>query len=275
MRSVSRLLLILVLAAAAVTASGGDFTFVVMADPQIGFTNGNTDLTPEMDNFRKGIEQMNKLKPAFVIIAGDLVQSAHDPKQIRAFWQVAGEINPDIPLHLVAGNHDVGAATARSLRSYGKLFGPDHYAFTYGNSAFIVLDSVLIREPTADPSLRAEQRKWFEEQLATARDRKAAHVFVIAHHPWFVTSPDEPDDYYNTPLSVRREYLDLMKQYGADYALSGHLHHEASAKYDGIRLIATASVGKALGSDPVGFRVIRVVADRVEQEYVALSRPNR
>jgi len=270
-RSVSRLLLILVLAAAAVTASGGDFTFVVMADPQIGFTNGNSDLTPEMDNFRKGVEQVNKLKPAFVIIAGDLVHNAHDPKQIRAFWQVARQISPDIPLHLVAGNHDVGAATACSLRSYGKLFGPDHFAFSYGNSAFIVLDSSLIKEPTADPSLRAEQRKWFEEQLAAARDRKAAHIFVIAHHPWFVKTPDEPDNYDNIPLAARRECLDLMKQYGVDYALAGHLHREASTRYETIALIATASVGKALGPDPVGFRVVRVCGDRVEQVYYPLS----
>ena len=113
-----------------------DFTFIQIADTQLGMTNGNHDMVPEIENFNKAVDHINRLKPAFVIISGDLINSDHNPKQIRAFWNIAHKISPDIPLYLMPGNHDIGKANEANINSYRKLFGKDYYSFSYKGDEF-------------------------------------------------------------------------------------------------------------------------------------------
>lgn len=265
-------LCLLALCTGAMCADKNAFFFVQLADTQIGFTKGNEDLSPEINNFRKAVAQVNRLKPAFVIISGDLVNTAHDPKQIRAFWQVARDIDHSIPLYLVSGNHDVAPCSADDERSYIRLFGRSYYSFDYQGSSFIVLDSSVIHYPEADSGIREAQRAWFEDALISAGKSKPNHIFVLTHHPWFVTSPDETDTYDNIPLTQRRGYLSTMDRVGADYALAGHFHKEASAKSSTLNVIVTCAVSKGLGKDPEGFRIVKVYKDRVEHEFYALDK---
>lgn len=65
------------------------FWFVQMADTQLGFSSGNKDPAPEIANFHKAVEWINQVKPAFVVISGDLINHPRDATQIAAFWQVA------------------------------------------------------------------------------------------------------------------------------------------------------------------------------------------
>lgn len=271
MKKLFALFFVFILLATAVMAKDAGFTFVQLADTQLGFTNNNKDLKPEIDNFTKAVEQINKLKPAFVVISGDLLNNAHDPKQTRVFWDIAYKIDPKIHLYLVAGNHDIGSPTAENVQSYEKLFSKDHYSFSYDNSYFIVLDTNLIKEPDADPKLRDEQFKWFESELAAARAKNPDHIFVLTHHSWFLASPDENDEYFNISKTERQKYLELMKRYDVEYALAGHYHREAIAKDGKLNMITSSAVSRALGKDPVGLRVFRVTKVNVENTYYALD----
>lgn len=267
-------LLVLLLAACVNSAPAdkdGGFFFVQIADPQIGFSTANRDLTPDIESFQKAVRHINRLKPAFVVISGDLINTAHNPKQIRAFWRVARQIRPDIPIHLVAGNHDVELGTEAEVRSYRRLFGEDYYSFSYRGSEFIVLDSSVIHYAESDPDLRRAQRSWFEAELAAARRRNPAHIFILTHHPWFVDKPEEDDSYFNIPQTQRRDYLALMERYGVDFAVAGHRHEEALGRVGKLTMITTSALSKALGQDPLGFRVFRVYDDRVEHRYYALD----
>lgn len=261
---------VLLVCAFASTAADRGFTFVQLADTQIGFSSG--DLVADTVNFRRAVEQINLMRPAFVLISGDLVNKAHDPKQIRAFWRIAREIDPAIPLHLVPGNHDL-AATEGSIGSYRKLFGDDRYAFSYAGCEFIVLNSCVIHDADADPKLRDEQRDWLVGALEKARERKSSHIFVCAHHPWFINDPDEKDEYFNIPGAQRQDYLELFERFDARWLLAGHLHRNSVVSAGKLDMIATSAVSKPLGSDPVGFRVFRVYPDRVEHEYRPLDWP--
>jgi serine/threonine-protein phosphatase CPPED1 len=266
------LVLLVILACAALAASNAPFFFVQIADTQLGFTTGNKDLTVEIDHFKQAVAHINRLKPAFVIVSGDMTHATHDPKQIREFWKIAREISPSIPLHLVPGNHDVGKATAEDIRSYEKLFGEDHYGFSVNGTSFIVLDSCLLRDG-ADTTLRDAQRKWFESELTAAEASKAAHIFVCTHHPFFLTKPDEADKYQNVPLAQRTDYLDLMTRCGVDYAISGHLHHDQTAKYNGLTLTTCEPLSKSVAKPPVvGFRIWRVYKDRIETQFYPLDK---
>lgn len=264
--------ILLALCVSGMCAGKDAFFFVQLADTQIGFTKGNADLSPEMKNFKMAVAQINRLKPAFVILSGDMINVAHDPKQIRAFWQVAHEISPGIPLYVMPGNHDVAPCSADDERSYTRLFGKNYYSFDYKGSAFIVLDSSVIHYPESDSAIRKAQRAWFEDALAAAAKSKPNHVFVLTHHPWFVSTPDEPDTYDNIPQTERKDYLGLMDRRGVDYAVAGHFHKEGFAKAGKLNMIITSAVSKSLGKDPEGFRIFKVYRDHVEHAYYALDK---
>jgi serine/threonine-protein phosphatase CPPED1 len=273
MRSLrSAILLLILITAACPVVCAKAFFFVQIADTQLGMAANNANMDQEIDNFSKAVEDINRLKPAFVVISGDLTNAIHDQKQMDAFWEIAHRIHKDIPLHLVAGNHDVGAATESDLKSYREAYGDDRYVFRYEKSSFIVLDSSLIHPPCENQVERDAQRKWFETELNKAKARKSKHIFVLTHHSWFLTKPDEPDQYFNIPLSYRPEYLKLMKDAGVDCALAGHQHANSLGKDGNLTMITTSSLGRALGADPVGFRIFRVYDDRVEQEYYPLGK---
>jgi len=248
-----------------------EFCFVQLADTQLGFTNSNRDMDPEIRNFTKAVDYINRLKPAFVLISGDMVSTAHDTKQIRAFWRVAKGIRSDVPLYLVPGNHDLGPTKAEDIRSYCRLFGDDHYSFSYNGTEFIILNACLICDAGADSEMRTVQRKWFEERLSAARNNKAQHIFVCTHQSWFISSPDEADGYQNIPLAQRRDYLKLMDRFGVDFALAGHFHQNAVVHSGALEMITTAPLSLAFGNDSVGFRVFHVYKDHVKHDYYPID----
>lgn len=247
-----------------------EFTFVQMADTQMGFTNGNGDLAVEIQHLQTAMKMVNEIKPAFVVISGDLLNEAHSIKQTRAFWNAASGLSKDIPLHLVPGNHDLGKTTAQDIKTYRKLFGKDYYHFTHQNSDFIVMDSCLLFEPAADPEIKADQRKWFDETIAAIQKRNPAHIFICTHHAWFLAKPDEENRYENVPLTERNYYLDAFKRAGVQYALAGHVHRNGIASDGGLTVIATGAVSKNLDGSKPGFRVFTVKGDKVDSHFVEL-----
>jgi DNA repair exonuclease SbcCD nuclease subunit len=250
----------------------GDFFFIQLADPQLGMWDSNKTMTKEIETFTKAIKHINRLKPAFVVISGDMLNVAHDPRQTREFWRMAHEINADIPIYLVPGNHDVtGAPSPEDIKSYQKLFGKDRYAFSYNGCEFVVLNSSLLYDPSRAPKFEKEQWEWFQQQLADSREKSPAHLFVLTHCPWFLASPEEEKQYFNVPPETRKKYLAVMRLNGVDVAVAGHYHMNKIAKDGPMQMITTSAIGMPLGKDPSGFRVFRVYQDRVEHEYYGLD----
>ena len=54
------------------------FSFFQMADTQFGFFNANKEFSRETKNFEEAIAAANRLKPAFVVVCGDLVNKPGD-----------------------------------------------------------------------------------------------------------------------------------------------------------------------------------------------------
>lgn len=252
-------------------AAKSEFFFVQIADTQLGFTTQNKDLGPDIANFEKAVENINRLKPAFVVISGDLTNAANDPAQTSAFLNVVKKIKKGIGVFLVAGNHDMYTATKEDIASYQKSYGKDHYSFNCRGSKFIVMDSLLLWHKTADPTARTAQRVWFEEQLKSAKNKISSHIFVFTHHPWFLDKPDEADAYWTVPLTYRNDYLGLMEQYGVDFAVAGHYHREALGHDGKLTMTTTAPIAVPMGPEPVGFKVFKVYKDRVEFQYYGLQ----
>jgi serine/threonine-protein phosphatase CPPED1 len=250
----------------------GPFFFIQLADPQFGMYAANKDVEKEAALFGRAIDHANRLHPAFVVVCGDLVNNPGDYGQAVEFLRAAERLAPSIPLHLVSGNHDVGnTPTPDSLSRYRQWFGPDWYAFYHGGCRFVVIDTTLIHDPSRAPAEFAAQETWLNRELSAPQPPRPVHTSLFQHHPWFNQSPDEPDAYENLPRASRGRYLDWLARAHVTAVFAGHRHRNSAVRYDGFEIVASGPVGKPLGKDPSGLRIVEVYKDRIVHHYYSLD----
>ena len=173
---------------------------------------------------------------------------------------------------MVAGNHDTqNQPTAESLAWYRETFGPDRYSFRHGEVYGIVLNSQLIHSPKYVPDEAEKQLAWLRGELATAVASGVRQILIFQHHPYFLVSPDEGDEYFNIPKQRRAEYLALFRESGVRAIFSGHYHRNAHGWDGSLEMVTTGPVGKPLGDDPSGLRIVRVGAAGLDHAYFALD----
>ena len=272
-----RVLLALLLASGLAAQQGSSFFFVQVSDPQFGFQTGDKGFEQESVTFEFVIASLNRLRPAFVVSSGDLVNRPGDPAQTAEYLRIAAKLDRSIPLYNVAGNHDVGnEPTPETLAAYRQKFGRDYYSFRHGELFGIVLNTSLIQAPGKAQAEAAEQQAWLKEELGKARASGARHVVVFQHHPWFLERPDEPDQYFNLPLERRRAYLELLKDAGVSHVFAGHVHRNSQGRDGTLEMVTSGPVGRPLGDDPSGIRVVIVRPEGLEHRYYGLgSIPNQ
>jgi serine/threonine-protein phosphatase CPPED1 len=248
--------------------SAQNLSFIQMADPQFGMYTENTDFVQETANFEFAVASANRLRPSFVVVCGDLINRAGDAQQTAEYHRIAAKLNAAIRLYNVAGNHDVGnEPTPETLASYRKNFGRDYYTFRHGDFEGVVLNSSLIQHPEKAAEEAARQEQWAKDELAKAATARVKWVVVFQHIPWFLDSADEKDQYFNIPRQTRTRWLDMLRSYGVHYAFAGHYHRNAYAASNGFQMITTGPVGKPIGPDPSGIRIVIVQADVLQHEY--------
>jgi 3',5'-cyclic AMP phosphodiesterase CpdA len=243
-------------------------TFVQMSDPQFGMYAENKGVEHETANFEFAIATANRLKPAFVVLTGDLVNAEGDGAQIAEFKRVAGRLDPNIRLFLMPGNHDVGnEPTKESLAKYREQFGPDYYTFRVGDIAGIVLDSSLEKSTQNVPDEAAKMEAWFRTELAKAQRDGVKHLIVFQHIPFFLNDPKEEDRYENIPRETRQRYLKTLHEYGVKQVFAGHYHSTSEARDGDLEMITTGPVGKPVPPARSGFRIVTVTPAGVTHKY--------
>jgi serine/threonine-protein phosphatase CPPED1 len=248
----------ILLALTAAAMLGGQ-TFIQMSDPQFGMFTKDAGFEQETANFEFAIAAANRLKPAFVVITGDLTNKAGDAAQIAEFHRISKKLDPKVKLFAVAGNHDVSnEPTAGSLAAYRKNYGPDYYTFQVGDITGIVLNSNLERGPVHVPEEAAKMEAWFKAELAKTKAAGAKHVIVFQHISFFLKDPAEADQYFNIPPDVRQRYLKLMHEYGVHQVFAGHYHRNEWGKDGDLEMVTTGPVGMPLGGARSGIRVVTV-----------------
>src|SRR3989441_5387542 len=153
-----------------------------------------------------------------------------------------------VPFFFSVGNHDVTGMPAgdpgrmmglhNTLTAFSKLMplegsprrlsGYPTYAFGYGNSFFIALDSNI-----ADDKL---QLAWVTDQLERLDRTRYRHVFAFFHHPLFSTgphggaqlptpeNPHPPDRVEPSTLAMRTLYAPLFRKHHVRMTFAGHDH---------------------------------------------------
>lgn len=243
-------------------------TFIQMSDPQFGMYEKNQGFGHETTNFEFAVATANRLKPAFVIVTGDLINDPGNAAQSAEYHRIAAKLDSQIRLFSLPGNHDVdNEPTQESLAKYRERFGPDYYTFRIGDIAGFVLDSNLEKAPQHVPEEAAKMETWLRNELAKAKADGVKHPIVFQHIPLFLAEANEEDQYFNIPRATRARYLAIFHEFGVRQVFAGHLHRNAAGRDGDLEMITTGPVGMPLEGAKSGMRIVRVGGDRVVDQY--------
>jgi serine/threonine-protein phosphatase CPPED1 len=240
------------------------FSFVQLCDPQLGY---GSSYQQDVNSFKTAVKLINELKPDFVFICGDMVQT-FDEKSLKDFNDIRAGLK--VPSYCCPGNHDIGnEPNATSLGKYRSVFGKDYFSFEYKGFTFVVTNTGLWKVTVEKESQKHDT--WFKQTLEAARDKKSP-VFFIGHHPLYTKTPDEPNGYNPLPVAKRKELLDLFEKCGVVAALTAHTHQFISNDYKGIQMITGETTSKNSDRRPFGFRLWHVESPAsIKQEFVPLT----
>lgn len=272
MKKLCSLAAVTLLASQSNLAAEAPFFFIQLSDPQLGMFTDNQNFTKDAANLELAVAGVNRLKPAFVVVTGDLVNRPGDAAQIAEYRRIISKIHPTIPVYTMPGNHDLkDEPTPESVADWVKIFGPDHYIFTHKSMVGIVLNSCIIHSPQQTEALLAEQKNWLHAELNKAKTAGTKHIVVFQHHPWFLENVEEETQYFNIPLAPRLIYMKLFHEYGVRYLFSGHYHNNVRA-YDGtVENITTGAVGKPLGGSKSGVCIVTVQDTGLKHHFYDLE----
>lgn len=198
-----------------VTRDATKFSAIVVGDPQIGGL-GRSALTAE--NWRHTVDRALAAFPkvSFILSVGDHVERSSDEDLYSAFFsapQLAG-----LPLAPAVGNHDEGYLFSQHFnppnnsQKYGKSWASGDYWFTYGNTLFMVLNSINRYE---------EQHDRFMGEAIQQAGPGIVWKIVMFHHSIYSSGSHSGG---KDILARRADMVPIFDRYGIDMVLMGHDH---------------------------------------------------
>jgi acid phosphatase type 7 len=191
---------------------------------------------------RTVVERIRREVPDFLLLTGDMVDDGSKESDWQTFFKVSRELLAENVVFPAVGNHDRHGRT-RGADAYRRYFSlpidtpaPErYYAFTYGNSRFIVLDS------NEHSFALTDQTAWLEKELRQATaDPAIAHRFVVMHHPPYSTS------LHGGHPELREMWTPIFERYDVGAVFSGHDHTYEHAEKDGVRYFVSGGGGAPL-----------------------------
>ncbi|MGH9795911.1 MAG: metallophosphoesterase [Candidatus Acidiferrales bacterium] len=229
-----------------------EFTFIHASD-----THLQASSLPRIRRLREIVERE---RPAFVLITGDLVRDAlRVPEaEARSYYEMfmAEIARFSVPVWTVPGNHEIFgierqlSGVSKEHPLYGKqmyrhYLGPNYYSFTWGGVRFIGLDTADIADLWYYGHIDAAQLEWLKKELATLA--LGATVVTFNHIPLASATDgiygyrdEEPAPtlirvngrmQYRHLVSNTEELLALLRPFRLEIALGGHMHARESLAY--------------------------------------------
>jgi len=184
--------------------------------------------------------------PDMICVAGDMVNSGNSLSEWNDYWFKPLEhldAAQTTPVVFARGNHDGEHALAYA---YSALPGNESwYAFDFGNSRFIFLDS------EADGTTSPEQLNWLRAELARPETQRAAFRVVCFHKPpWsqFWNGGGHTQEPF-----VINEWVPLFRSQGVDLVICGHEHAYTRGTTNGVVYVVSGGGGGALDTQRVAF----------------------
>lgn len=182
--------------------------------------------------------------PNMICVAGDMVNNGNSLSEWHNYWFKPLEtLNAaqTTPVIFARGNHDSEHALSYA---YSSLPGNESwFAFDYGNSRFIFLDS------EASTSASIEQYNWLDAELNRPETQQAAFRIVCFHKPPYVNLWNGGG--YIGETFVRNDWVPLLSQKNVDIAISGHMHSYQRGMTNGVVYIVSGGGGGYLDTQVV------------------------
>lgn len=253
------------------------FSFIHASDTHISL--------PTVARMQKLKHLTDSLKPAFVLITGDLIKDALrvSEKEATSLYELylAELAKFSVPVYSVPGNHEIfGIERHKSLVSdahplYGKkmfrsYLGPDYYSFNYGGVHFVGLNSVDYYDLWYYGHVDSTQLTWLSKDISTLS--KESPIVTFNHIPLYSGGisldgfhEEEPGStliningkkYYRHIVSNANEVITVLKNNSYLLALGGHHHFAQQFTYESLgqktRFHQTAAIiGPTKGGDVV------------------------
>ncbi|MDP8209647.1 MAG: metallophosphoesterase [Candidatus Stygibacter australis] len=202
-----------------------DFHFAILGD-RTGGAN--------QEAFDEVINEINSLRPDFIINVGDFVEDG----RIAGDWDVplkSIEIL-DCKLYFVPGNHDIIDENSAQIFKEKTGFDP-FYSFDYQKTHFVVLNNATI---SRYDEFDEEQVNWLIKDLN--ENRESENIFVFMHKPfWANQIASEKEDRFH----------EIFLQNNVDAVITGHWHQYAHNQYDGIDYYLVGSSGGSMPDENV------------------------
>lgn len=232
-------------------ANPDQFAFVFLGD-----NRGSTDV------FENILRDAGKVPgAAFVMDDGDLVPSGKEAEFKLFLNQVRDNLT--LPLLTAIGNHEIKNGGDKLFR---QIFGPTHYTYRIGKTAFIVSDN-------ANEKLTDDEAQWLTDELKAAQD--CTQRFVILHVPPY--DPRPKNSHCLTAADAKR-LMEIMKAGRVTEIFAGHIHGYYTGQWEGIPFVISGGAGAPLiTNDPDHainhYLVVHVNGGKVEMELRQFSEP--
>lgn len=231
------------------------FSFIHASDTHISL--------PTVARMQKLKHLADSLKPAFVLITGDLIKDALrvSEKEATSLYELyLAEIAKfSVPVYSVPGNHEIfGIERHKSLVSethslYGKkmfrsYLGPDYYSFNYGGVHFVGLNSVDYHDLWYYGHIDSAQLAWLSKDVSNLS--KENPIVTFNHIPLYSGGisldgfhEEEPGStlitingrkYYRHIVSNANDVISKLKNNSYPLALGGHHHFSQQFTYDAV-----------------------------------------
>ncbi|MGQ4833655.1 MAG: metallophosphoesterase family protein [Candidatus Asgardarchaeia archaeon] len=224
-----------------IDAIPSSFKFVVINDFRISKKH------PERETaLIEAIKQINMIRPTFVLVIGDLVNSGFwedenendTAEQYRTFYNILQQF--EVPTFLICGNHEY---YNNGKKYYDKYFGywPNqlsddqyhNYTFVFGESVFVFVDT---GEGSRAVVLKDSQVQWVESQFKKYQDKKLK--FLVLHVPVF----DGTGDDRGLADISKYKITDIVDAYNVTLVLAGHTHLDKKTIYHNHVYLETTSI---------------------------------
>jgi len=229
-----------------------------------------TDMAIESENYSKVLNKANETKPAFVMVCGDLINNLDQLDQRSALLEISQQLNDDIPLRLVPGNHDLCPdfhnASPEALQEYRGVFGDDYYSFVAGEALFVGLNSEIFDSSDLLGNEYETQMEFLKDTLHSQEANNAHSICAFMHKPLFLENPLDDDTYGQLKPTHRKDLMNLLEESGVSLMLAGHLHHNREAEYKNLKLIATGAVGYPIVGS-CGYRTITLEPETMTHRF--------
>lgn len=230
--------------------------------------NTTTGVTPYLAPI---INDIIAEKPDMVFETGDLIVGALTKPtspvykkyhvQYAAFQKIVEPLKTaNIPLFVIRGNHDYGAANEESdlAKAYKDTFatvmpqnGPTDaqglsYTVVHNKVKFIMVDQ-YVNAINKDATLPMD---WLKTELEN-NSQDADHVFVMGHSPAYAPNHEKKRHFnlYDQP-SLRDEFWGILAKNKVTAYVSGHKHIYFRGNVNGVEQICVGNLGATISYNP-------------------------